>query len=113
VVASAAVMAAAAVILVIWPTWTASLVAAPLLGLGFGVYWAVALAVLTQVLPAASNRAKDLGVINVANSLPQVIAPVVAGLVLQAAGGYAALFGLSAIATIAGGVMVTRIKAVR
>jgi MFS family permease len=112
VVASAVVMAAAAVILAIWPTWTASLIASPLLGVGFGVYWAVALAVLTQVLPAASNRAKDLGVINVANSLPQVIAPVVAGLALQLAGGYAALFVLSAIATVAGGFMVTRIKAV-
>ncbi|MFC0429300.1 MFS transporter [Kutzneria buriramensis] len=112
VVASSVVMAAAAVILAIWPTWVASLIAAPLLGVGFGVYWAVALAVLTQVLPAASNRAKDVGVINIANALPQVIAPVVAGLALQAAGGYAALFVLSAIATIAGGVMVTRIKSV-
>jgi MFS family permease len=112
VVAAAVVMAASAIILAIWPTWTASLIAAPLLGVGFGVYWAVALAVLTQVLPAASNRAKDVGVINVANSLPQVIAPVVAGLALQVAGGYAALFVLSAIATVAGGFMVTRIKAV-
>jgi MFS family permease len=112
VVASSVVMAAAAVILAIWPTWVASLIAAPLLGVGFGVYWAVALAVLTQVLPAASNRAKDVGVINIANALPQVIAPVVAGLALQMAGGYAALFVLSAIATVAGGVMVTRIKSV-
>ncbi|MFC0546411.1 MFS transporter [Kutzneria chonburiensis] len=113
VVAAAVVMAASAIILAVSPTWTASLIAAPLLGVGFGVYWAVALAVLTQVLPAASNRAKDLGVINVANSLPQVIAPVVAGLALQLAGGYAALFVLSAIATTAGGFMVTRIRAVR
>ena len=112
VVAAAVVMAVSAIILAVSPTWTASLIAAPLLGVGFGVYWAVALAVLTQVLPAASNRAKDLGVINVANSLPQVIAPVVAGLALQLAGGYAALFVLSAIATAAGGFMVTRIKAV-
>lgn len=113
VVASSVVMAVAAIILAIWPTWTAALIASPLLGIGFGVYWAVALAVLTQVLPAASNRAKDVGVINIANALPQVIAPVVAGLALQAAGGYAALFILSAIATVAGGFMVTRIKAVR
>jgi MFS family permease len=113
VMASAVVMAAAAIILAVWPTWGASLVAAPLLGVGFGVYWAVALAVLTQVLPAASNRAKDVGVINIANSLPQVIAPVIAGLALQAAGGYAALFALSALATVVGGFMVTRIKAVR
>lgn len=113
VIASAVVMALAALILVVWQTWIAALIAAPLLGVGFGVYWAVALAVLTQVLPAASNRAKDIGVINVANSLPQVITPVVAGLILTVTGGYPALFALSAIATIAGGVMVSRIKSVR
>ena len=41
-----------------------------MLGVGFGAYWAVALAMLMQVLPAASGRAKDLGVVNIANSLP-------------------------------------------
>ncbi|AHH93412.1 MFS transporter [Kutzneria albida] len=112
VVASSLVMALAAAVLVVSQSWPAALVAAPLLGVGFGVYWAVALAVLTQVLPAASNRAKDLGVINVANSLPLVIAPVVAGLVLGTTGGYPALFALSAVATLVGGFMVTRIRAV-
>jgi MFS family permease len=113
VVLSAIVMALAALLLVVWPTWTSALFAAPLLGLGFGIYWAVALAILTEVLPSAGNRAKDLGVINIANSLPQVAAPVLAGLVLKASAGYGLLFGLSAVVTLAGGVVVTRIKGVR
>ena len=113
VVGSTLVMALAAVILAIWPSWTAALIAAPLLGVGFGGYWAVALAILTQVLPAAGDRAKDLGVVNVANSLPQVFAPVVAGAVLGLSGGYPALFALSAVATLAGGVTVLRIRSVR
>ena len=75
----------AALLLVISPTWHAALMAAPLLGLGFGTYWAAAPAVLTQVLPAASNRAKDLGVINVATALPLVVAPMIAGIVLYTA----------------------------
>jgi MFS family permease len=79
VVWSSAVMALAALLLVIWPTWTSALFAAPLLGVGFGTYWAVAMAILTQVLPAASDRAKDLGVVNIANALPQVVGPPLAG----------------------------------
>jgi MFS family permease len=112
VVGSSAIMALAAVLLVIWPTWTAALVAAPLLGVGFGTYWAVALAILTQVLPTAADRAKDLGVINVANSLPQVVGPAVAGVVLAATHSYPILFALSAVATLGGAVTVLRIRSV-
>ena len=42
VVGAAVVMAVAALLLVISPTWHAALIAAPLLGLGFGTYWAAA-----------------------------------------------------------------------
>jgi MFS family permease len=113
VVASSAVMALAALILVLWQSWPAALVASPLLGIGFGAYWAVALAMLTQVLPAASDRAKDLGVVNIANSLPQVIAPLATTVILALLGGYPGLFAASAVATVIAGVFVTRVKSVR
>ena len=112
-VGAAVVMAVAALLLVISPTWTAALAAAPLLGVGFGTYWAAAPAVLTEVLPAASNRAKDLGVINIATALPLVVAPLIAGIVLSVMHSYPALFALSALATLAGGASVLRIRAVR
>ncbi|WP_309110427.1 MFS transporter [Saccharothrix sp.] len=112
VYASAFVMALAALLLAAWPTWTAALVAAPLLGVGFGGYWAVALALLTQVLPAASDRAKDLGVVNIANSLPQVVAPLLTTFVLASLGGYRGLFAVSALATLVAAVLVTRVRAV-
>lgn len=112
VVGSAVVMAIAALLLVIWPTWSSALVAAPLLGVGFGTYWAVAMAILTQVLPAAADRAKDLGVVNIANALPQVIAPAVAGVLLAATHSYPALFALSAVATVAGGVTILKVRSV-
>ncbi|WP_367138747.1 MFS transporter [Saccharothrix sp. HUAS TT1] len=112
VLLSAAVMAAAALLLVAWPTWPAALVAAPLLGVGFGGYWAVALALLTQVLPAASDRAKDLGVLNVANSLPQVVAPLLTTFVLASLGGYRGLFAVSATATLCAAALVTRVRSV-
>jgi MFS family permease len=109
---AAVVMALAALLLVVWPTWTAALVAAPLLGVGFGTYWAVAIALLTQVLPAASDRAKDLGVLNVANALPQVIAPLLTALILANLGGYRGLFAASALATALAGVLLSRVRSV-
>ncbi|MCP2197628.1 MFS transporter [Lentzea flava] len=109
---ASAVMALAALLLVIWPTWTAVLVASPLLGIGFGTYWAVAIALLTQVLPAASDRAKDLGVLNVANALPQVVAPLLTALILANLGGYRGLFAASALATALAAVLMSRVRSV-
>jgi len=109
---ASAVMALAALILVIWPTWTAVLIASPLLGVGFGTYWAVAIALLTQVLPAASDRAKDLGVLNVANALPQVIAPLLTAVILANLGGYRGLFAVSALATTLAAVLMSRVRSV-
>ncbi|MDT8910381.1 MFS transporter [Amycolatopsis sp. PS_44_ISF1] len=113
VLVSSVVMAAAALLLVLWQTWPVALIASPLLGVGFGVYMAVALALLTQVLPAAQDRAKDLGVVNIANSLPQVVAPLLTTLILEWLGGYPALFAASAVATLLAGALVTRVRAVR
>jgi len=109
VLVAVALMALAALVLVFWPTWTGSLIAGPLLGAGFGMYWAVAIALLTQVLPAAADRAKDLGVVNIANSLPQVVAPLLASGILAGLG-YAGLFAASAAATLVAGVFLTRVK---
>ncbi|WP_329794128.1 MFS transporter [Lentzea sp. DG1S-22] len=109
---AAVVMAVAALLLVVWPTWTSALIAAPLLGVGFGTYWAVAIALLTQVLPAASDRAKDLGVLNVANALPQVIAPLLTAVILAGLGGYRGLFAVSALATALAAVLMSRVRSV-
>jgi MFS family permease len=112
VIGSAAIMALAAAILAASPTWHLALVAAPLLGAGYGTYWAAAPALLTQVLPAASDRAKDLGLINIAYSLPLVVAPLVAGVVLGLMNSYPALFALASLATVSAAVTVTRVRSV-
>src|SRR4051794_664565 len=56
-------------------------------GLGFGVYVAVDLALVTQVLPDEDTVAKDLGVFNIAGALPFTIAPVIAPAILAIGGG--------------------------
>ena len=112
VTGSGIVMAAAGVILALIPTWTGALVGAVILGAGFGVYLSVDFALLTEVLPSARDRAKDLGVINIANSLPQVIAPALAAPIVKYAGGYPVLYTLSAAITVLGAVLVRQIRSV-
>jgi MFS family permease len=112
VIWSGMLIAVAASLLAIWPTWTISLIAALLFGAGYGVYLAVDTALITQVLPAAADRAKDLGVINIATALPQVLGPAIAAPIVTYLGGYPSLFGLTAAVTVAGAVAVVRIRSV-
>lgn len=109
---SGLVIAAATLLLAVWQTWTGAIVASLVLGLGFGVYTAVDFALLTDVLPTAEDRGKDLGVINIANSMPQVLAPVVAAPVVTHLGGYPALYALAGGLALAGSVLVRRIRSV-
>lgn len=113
VVVAGVVMAAAALVLAFVPTFTGALVAAVVLGTGFGVYTSVGFALITQVLPAAVDRGKDLGVINIANALPQVLAPVVAAPIVSGLGGYPVLYTVSAAVGLVGAVLVLRIRSVR
>lgn len=112
VIWSGVVMAAAALLLAAWPTWTGALVAAAVLGGGYGVYVAVDAALITQVLPAATDRAKDLGVINIANSAPQVLGPALSAPIVVHLGGYPVLYALTAVVTLLGSVFVGRIRSV-
>ena len=106
------VMAAAALLLAVWPTWTGALIAAAVLGLGFGVYLSVDQALITQVLPTAEDRARDLGIINIANSAPQVLGPALAFPIVAYLGGYPVLYLVVAAVTVLGSVLVTRIRSV-
>ncbi|MBX6748993.1 MAG: MFS transporter [Micromonosporaceae bacterium] len=113
VIASGFVMAVAAVLLAVWPTWTVTMTAATVLGCGYGIYVSVDQALITQVLPAATARAKDLGIINIANSAPQVLAPAIAAPIVATLGGYPVLYGATAVVTILGGLFVYKIRSVR
>ena len=88
------------------------MVAALILGLGYGVYLAVDQALITQVLPTAVDRGRDLGVINIANAAPQVLAPVVAAPIVVGAPGYTGLYLLTAVVTILSAILVRNIKSV-
>lgn len=109
---SGMVMAAATLMLAVWQTWTGAVVASLVLGVGFGIYTSVDFALLTDVLPTARDRGKDLGVINIAAALPQVVAPVVAAPIVNHLGGYTALYLVAAGICVVGSLLVRRIRSV-
>ncbi|WP_433063676.1 MFS transporter [Dactylosporangium sp. CS-033363] len=94
------------------PTKAGMVLFAVVTGLGFGLFQSVDTALVSEVLPAREDFAKDLGVVNIAATLPQVMAPAVAGAVVVAAG-YSALFPAAIALMLLGGLAVAPIKAVR
>ncbi|MEU6480882.1 MFS transporter [Streptomyces sp. NPDC047017] len=112
VVWSGVLMAAATAALAAWQTWPGAIAAAAVLGVGFGVFTSVDFALMTDVLPTAPDRGKDLGVINVANALPQVAAPALAAPIVTYLGGYRALYLVAAVVALAGALLVRAIRGV-
>jgi MFS family permease len=83
-------------------------------GLGFGMYMAVDLALVVDVLPDHDHAAKDLGVINIAGALPFALAPAVAPAILQVTGGsYAGLFTVAGVCAVIGAGAILPIRGVR
>jgi MFS family permease len=79
------------------------LVGMAIAGLGFGVYVAVDLALVVDVLPGKDNTAKDLGVFNIAGALPFSIAPAIAPVILAMGGGsYGVLYAVAGLCAIIG-----------
>ena len=112
VVASTLVVGAAALLLAFGTTFEVAMVAALILGLGYGWYLGVDQALVTQVLPTAEDRGRALGVINIANSLPQVLAPVIAAPIVTSLGGYPVLYVATALISVSGAMAVLPIKSV-
>ena len=83
-------------------------------GLGFGIYLAVDLALVADVLPSKDNVAKDLGVFNIAGALPFSIAPACAPLILAIGGGsYGVLYAVAGVCAIIGAVAILPVRGVR
>lgn len=113
VVASSVVVAGATVILGLGRNWPSALAAAVVMGVGYGIYLAVDNALITQVLPSAAHRARDLGIVNIANTAPQAVAPAVAGLVITDLGGYTVLYLLAGVCAVAGAVLIVPVRGIR
>lgn len=118
VAAAGLIMVVGLVLLAFAPSIPVIVVAQAIIGLGAGSFFSVDLALATEVLPNAEDTAKDLGVLNIANALPQSIAPAMApGIIALGAGtaigGYSTWYLFGAFVAFLGAVLVYRIKGVK
>lgn len=113
VIVSSAFSALGLFLLAFVPTWIGTIVALVIVGLGVGAYLSVDQALATQVLPNATDRAKDMGIIGIANTLPGSLGPVIAAPILMATHSYVILFVLGGIISLACSFIVQPIKSVR
>jgi len=94
-----------------------------MIGTGAGIYFAVDYALTIEVLPDRSVAAKDLGVMNIAQALPQSVAPFLTGAVFLPlgnvlfptfpGGGYVLSFLFAGVIGVIGGLMVYKIRGVK
>ncbi|NEG56064.1 MFS transporter [Bifidobacterium sp. SMA15] len=83
-------------------------------GLGMGIFFAVDQALNIEVLPNAENAAKDLGILNLANTGSQLLGPLVAAAIVGATGGsYYGLFPVCAVVSLVGAALIMMIKRVK
>ncbi|WP_328296772.1 MFS transporter [Streptomyces sp. NBC_00435] len=110
---SAALAGLVMVVPVVSPTWAGMIVFSALNGLAFGCFMAVDTALVTLVLPRAEDAARDMGVLNIANAGPQIIAPFVASAVVTSLGGYTPLFLVGGALSLIGALAILPIRSVR
>lgn len=88
-----------------------------MLGVAYGMYVGVDLALVVDVLPNPDDSGKDLGVFNIANALPQTIAPLIGGFLVYVSdptgNNYGLWFTVCAVAAIIGAIVILPIKKVR
>jgi MFS family permease len=108
-VLSSVLMAATGFVLAGFDEWSVAIACALALGAGYGAFQSVSQALSMVVLPSPANAGRDLGIINIASAVPQVIGAPIAGLVVAGAGGYRGLFVFAGLLALAAAVVFFRV----
>ncbi len=113
-------MALVGLIFIVTQSLPIVLAAGAIFGLGYGAYVSVDWALVADVLPSHQNFARDMGIWNISLSLPQVIAPVIGGPLIDTFTrahhpvlGYQLLFGMAVVYCLLGTVTVRYIRGVK
>ncbi|AYF97493.1 MFS transporter [Protaetiibacter intestinalis] len=113
VVFAGVTLAAGAVVFAVLPVLPAVIAATVLIGVGWGLFVSVDVAIITRVLPSGRSTGSMLGVANIASALPQALAPVVAAPIVTGAGGYLALYLVTAAVALLALLCLPRLRGVR
>lgn len=101
-VACAIVQATSGLAIVLVPTFEMTMVAAALMGLGYGGFSTVGLAFATDLLPDEQDHARDLGIVNVTAALGQLLGPLLGAGLVALVGGFWLVFAAAAVLSLAG-----------
>ncbi|WEV53359.1 MFS transporter [Bifidobacterium sp. ESL0798] len=101
--------------LVAWliPTTTGVYIYATLAGLGNGCYMSVDQALNVDVLPNPQEAGKDLGILNLANTIGQALAPGFTTLFISLTGGYRGVFPVAIVFMLVGTIFIMMIRRVK
>jgi len=116
VIASSLIMGCAMVAPLALPNLTGMWIYAGVIGVGYGMFMSIDMALMTQVLPksAVGDEGKDLGVLTTAVNIPQIISPVMAAVLLHLFdNNYAAIFVAAIVFVFGSALCVAPIKGVR
>jgi MFS family permease len=114
VLGASAVYGLALFVIAVASSFNGFLVGMAIGGLGFGMYMAVDLALVADVLPDRDHAAQGLGVLNIAGALPSSIAPGIAPVILAIGNGsYSVLYAVAGACALAGAFTILPVKGVR
>lgn len=113
VIVASLIMGASLLIPLVSPTVAGMFALAATFGLGYGIYMSVDAALMNEVLPTAEAAAKDLGILNIATTLPQALTPVIVWALIALTGSYTAVFTAGIVFAVVGALSVIPIKSVR
>lgn len=110
----AALLAAGTLLMAAFPQWPGPLIAQAVFGIGVGLYGITEAVLAAEVLPSPRNSGRDLGLMNVASTAAQMLAPALALLGLAWFGGNLLIVYLAGSAlAILGGFLVLSLHRVR
>jgi MFS family permease len=104
-IAATVVQAASGVAIALVPTFEMTMVAAALMGVGYGAFSTVGLAFAADLLPSEEDHARDLGIVNVTAALGQLIGPVLGAGLVALVGGFWLVFTAAAVLSLVGGLL--------
>ena len=107
--------AAGLVVIATTHSWHGYLLGVGIHGVGQGLFLGVDLALANDVLPSRETAGNDLGVLNIANALPQALAPTIGPVLLAIHGpdNYVAVAIAGAVACVLGSVAILGVRGVR
>ncbi|GCE26864.1 hypothetical protein KDA_23480 [Dictyobacter alpinus] len=117
---SGSFMAVVGLVFVVTHSLLIVMIAGAVFGLGYGAYQSVDWALVADTLPSKQNFARDMGVWNISLAVPQIIAPVLGGPLIDSFArsghpvqGYQILFVMAIIYCILGTVTIRYIRGVK